>query len=95
MFSCTQILQPLLLALLSNLIPSLLFLRASLVAQTVKNLPALQETQETQVQSLGREDALEEGMATHPVLLPGESHGRGAWWSTVHRVEESDMTEAT
>ena len=43
----------------------------------------------------GREDALEEGMATHPVLLPGESHGRGAWRSTVHRVEESDMTEAT
>ena len=34
----------------------------SLVAQTVKNLPALQETQ---VQSLGREDSLEKGMATH------------------------------
>ena len=35
---------------------------ASLVAQTVKNLPAMQETQ---VQSLGREDPLEKGMATH------------------------------
>ena len=34
----------------------------SLVAQTVKNLPALQETQ---VQSLGWEDSLEKGMATH------------------------------
>ena len=34
-------------------------------------------------------------MATHPVLLPGESHGRGGWRATVHRVEESDMTEAT
>ena len=65
------------------------------VAQVAKNLPAMQETQEMQVRSLGREDALEEGMATHPVLLPGESHGRGAWRSTVHRVEESDMTEAT
>ena len=29
----------------------------------VKNLPAIQETQETQVQSLGREDPLEEGMS--------------------------------
>ena len=32
------------------------------VAQTVKNLPAMQETQ---IQSLGREDPLEKGMATH------------------------------
>ena len=24
-----------------------------------------------------------------PVLLPGESHGRGAWWSTVHGVAKS------
>jgi hypothetical protein len=31
----------------------------------VKNLPAIQQTQETQVQSLGWEDPLEEGMATH------------------------------
>ena len=38
----------------------------SLVAQTVKNLPALQETQ---VQSLGREDPLEKGMATHSSIL--------------------------
>ena len=35
---------------------------ASLVAQMVKNLPAMQETW---VQSLGWEDPLEEGMATH------------------------------
>ena len=35
---------------------------ASLVAQTVKNLPAIWETW---VQSLGWEDPLEEGMATH------------------------------
>ena len=31
----------------------------------VKNLPAMQELQEMWVQSLGREDPLEEGMATH------------------------------
>ena len=35
---------------------------ASLMAQPVKNLPAIKETQ---VKSLGREDPLEEGMATH------------------------------
>ena len=36
---------------------------------TVKNLPAVQETEETQVGSLGREDPLQEGMATHSSLL--------------------------
>ena len=40
---------------------------ASLVAQMVKNLPAVQETQ---VQSLGWEDPLEKGMATHSNSLP-------------------------
>ena len=39
---------------------------ASLVAQTVKNLPAMQETQ---VQSLGGEDPLEEGIATRSSIL--------------------------
>ena len=39
---------------------------ASLVAQMVKNLPALQETQ---VQSLGWEDPLEKEMATHSSVL--------------------------
>ena len=38
----------------------------SLLVQTVKNLPAMQETQ---VQSLGGEDPLEEGMATHSSIL--------------------------
>ena len=37
-----------------------------LVVQTVKNLPAMQETQ---VQSLGREDLLEKEMATHSSIL--------------------------
>ena len=35
----------------------------------VKNLPAVQELQETQVRSLGREDPLEKGMATHYSIL--------------------------
>ena len=41
-------------------------LGASLVAQTVKNLPAMQETR---FQSLGGEDPLEQGMATHSSIL--------------------------
>ena len=41
-------------------------IRASLVAQIVKNLPAMQETQ---VQSLSRKDPLEKGMATHSSIL--------------------------
>ena len=40
--------------------------RASLVAQTVKSLPAMQETQ---VRSLGQEDPLEKDMATHSSIL--------------------------
>ena len=35
----------------------------------VKNLPAMQEPQEMQVQSLGQEDPLEKGMATHSSIL--------------------------
>ena len=35
------------------------------MAQCLKNLSAMQETQEMQVQSLGQEDSLEEGMTTH------------------------------
>ena len=41
-------------------------IRASGVAQTVKNPPAMQETQ---VQSLGQKDPLEEEMATHSSIL--------------------------
>ena len=43
-----------------------IFVRTSLVAQTVKDPPAMQETW---VQSLGWEDSLEEGMATHSSIL--------------------------
>ena len=42
--------------------------------QWVKNLPAVQETQETRVRSLGHEDPLEEGMTTHPGFLPGKPY---------------------
>ena len=41
----------------------------SQVAQQVKNLPAMQELQETWVPSLGREDPPEEGTATHSSIL--------------------------
>ena len=43
---------------------------ASLVAQMVKNLPAIQETQ---VQTLDQEDPLEKGMATHSSILAWRS----------------------
>ena len=39
------------------------------MAQKVKNPPAMQKTQETQVQSLYREDPLEDEMATHSSIL--------------------------
>ena len=62
---------------------------ASLVAQTVKNLPAMQETQ---VQYLGQEDPLKKGMATHSRILAWRSPWKdkpGAWWAIVHGVTKS------
>ena len=51
------------------------------MAQTVKNLPA---TQETWVRSLGWEDPLKEDMATHSSILAWRlSMDIGAWWATV------------
>ena len=48
--------------------------------------------QETQVPSLGGEDPLEEGMATHSSIL-GNPMDRGAWQASVHGVtKESDST---
>ena len=58
------------------------------MAQMVKNLPAMQETQ---IRFLGQEDPLEKGMVTHSSIL--------AWripWteeSTVHDIAESDTNE--
>ena len=45
------------------------------MAQQVKNLPSMQKMWETQVPSLGREDPLEEEMATHSSILAWE----GPW----------------
>ena len=46
--------------------------------------------QEMQVQSLGLEDPLEEGMATHSMGFCWENHmDRGAWWGTDHGVAKS------
>ena len=61
--------------------------QASLVAQLVKNLPAMQETP---VQFLGQEDPLEEGMATHSSILAWKlPMDKRAWWATVHGVAKS------
>ena len=51
---------------LPSMLLQIIIFSASLVAQAVKNLPAVQETQ---VGSLGREDPLEKGMATHSSIL--------------------------
>ena len=58
------------------------------MAQMVKNLPAMQEMQ---LQSLGWEDPLEKGMATHSSSLAFHetSTDRGAWWVTVQGVPKS------
>ena len=57
---------------------------ASLVAQIVKSLPAMQETW---VRSLGWEDSLGEGNG-NPLQYPslGNPTDRGAWWAIVHGV---------
>ena len=71
---------------------SLTFSWASLVAQMVKNLPVMQDTQ---IWSLGQEDPLEKGMATHPSIFawripwtkePGMSY-------SPQNCKESDMTD--
>ena len=64
---------------------------SSLMAQMVKNQPARKETQ---VRSLGQEDLLEKGLATHSSILSGEFHGQKSLegyspWSR----KESDTTE--
>ena len=60
---------------------------ASLVAQMVKNLPAIWETW---VQSLGQEYRLEKGMPTHSSILAWRiPMDRGAWWVTVHGVAQT------
>ena len=60
---------------------------ASLVAQTVQNLPKIQETW---IQSLGWEDPLEKGMATLSSVLAWRIPiDKVAWWATVLGVAKS------
>ena len=60
---------------------------ASLVAQRIKHLPAMQETR---VRCLDWEDPLEEGMTTHSSILAWRiPMDRGAWQATVHGVTKS------
>ena len=72
---------------LKQLSSSSSYLWASLVAQTVKNLPTMRETW---ILSLGWEDLLEEGMATHSSFLALENPmDRGARLATVLGVTKS------
>ena len=71
----------------THILGPVFFLRASLVAELVKNPPAMQETL---VRFLGWEDPLEEGIATQSSILAWRTPmDRGAWWATVHRVTKS------
>ena len=49
----------------------------------------MKETQEIWVWSLGWEDPLEEGMASHSSIFAWRTMDRGAWWATVHKVAQS------
>ena len=50
----------------------------------------MQETQETQIRSLGQEDPLEEEMATYSsISFLKNAMDRGAWQATVQRVAKS------
>ena len=74
--------------------PSLRIPKASLVAQLLKNLPALQETQ---VQFLGQEDPLEKEMATHSSILAGEFTGqrRPAGYSPQSHKSQTRLSDKT
>ena len=74
-----------------------MYVMTSLVAQLVKNPSAMWKTW---AQSLGWEEPLEEGMATHSSILAWRilmdrglvwriPMDRGAWQATVHRVAKS------
>ena len=75
--------------------PSHQFIWASLVAQTIENLPAVQENW---VQSLGQEDLLKKGMATYSSILAWRiPMDRGAWWGSwgSERARHDGMTNTT
>ena len=56
------------------------------MAQVVKDPPTVQKTQ---VRSLGWEDPLEKGMATHSSIRLENPMDRGAWWATVYEIVKS------
>ena len=62
--------------------------KSSLMAEWVKNLPVMQETQERWVRSLGQEDPLEKEIAAHSSILSclRSPMDRGTLWATVHWV---------
>ena len=65
------------------------------MAQWIKNLPAMQETQETWVQSPGQEES-REGENGNPLQYSCLKNpmDRGAWQATVQRVTESQTHKA-
>ena len=64
-----------------------------MVAQMVKNLPAMRETW---IRSLGWEDPVEEDMATYSSILAWKiPRDRGAWQATVHGVAKSRTHQET
>ena len=66
--------------------PHIFLYGASLVAQMVKNPPAMWETW---VHSLGWEDPLEWAWQPTPVFFLENPTDRGVWWATVHGVTRS------
>ena len=58
-----------------------------MLTQSVKNLPAVQETQ---IPPLGWEDPMEKETTTHSSILAWRiPMDRGAWWVTVHGISKS------
>ena len=69
-------------------------LRVSLMTWPVKNPPAMQETQETLVQSLGQENPLRRKWQLTPVFSPVKPHGQRSLLSqSIKNQEESDTIE--
>ena len=69
MLNYSQLLQHPTLGLTNNKLALTIYLWASQIVLAVKNLPPVQETEETWVQSLGQEEPLGEGIATHSSIL--------------------------
>ena len=63
------------------------------MAQQIKNALAMQEPQEMWVQSLGQEDPLEKGMATHSSILTWGISWAEKTQATVHRITKSQTRQ--